>query len=83
MRVRSLEHGWAELEDHGGAQEAQEADPGNINLIHKKTPVPVGRGAWVKVGAGLWPTAGSLLTAASARDAASRRQMKPEDGNGS
>lgn len=32
MRVRSLAHGGgAELEDHGGAQEAQEADPGNIH----------------------------------------------------
>lgn len=44
MRVRSLEHGWAELEDHGGAQEAQEADPGNINLIHKKNPGSCGSG---------------------------------------
>lgn len=39
MRVRRrLAHvGGAELEDHGGAQETQETDPGNITQFIKNT----------------------------------------------
>ena len=42
MRVRRFAHvGGAELEDHGGAQEAQETDPGNITELIQITPLEV------------------------------------------